>query len=624
MNRASNKNLCNNSKSWKDLGQASELTQSIITHVYVIMSRRENIENCNTSSYVQTIDVCTSSNRYISDLFSRIVKGVCNKKNIKLMIDITNHTSTCLTHFTSKQTSITTDKDLLLKSLKSLLSCNYVLLHYFLKRYMTSEPNESKTVLKTLFKGNSGLFFIKQSLPCDNKILTFQLLDILSTLSTTSEVLPRGVVRDTSWEVLFSSKLETSSSLTNEHLLGHCSILYQLPFAFVETILWQLNTRPPQKFEEPIHRFSLVTLLRNCTNKSQSFQDCALLRFNLLLHWGLLGGTGYQLCQDIGELVSTLNLMLSQFLNKSVKTRAAKKRLVNHDNLSCNSISPLPGCLTIQSFCVLYDLIICMVITSFSISQPHASNNEDTMLGHRKSLNVEHDTGPYRELQGFLNQFTTLIGIFKQFVTLLSSNSLTVTIQCCFHMLKYCNFQIHNCLKWRASQPFNASNVDFASLHYLHPLLESMIHNCAECIKSFCEMMRNHTHINNEDESDSESTDNDVTDFFCHSTMFKKMTTLDNGCDKLMSQLNSIKKVHNLLPSALECLTSDDQPSQISQKLDILRSSDIITSNECVNISHHDLIESDNDSFGVIGEWVEEGNEKIEEEIVALDLEIAV
>ena len=130
------KNLCNNSKYWKDLGQASELTQSIITHVYVIMSRRENIENCNTSSYVQTIDVCTSSNRYISDLFSRIVKGVCNKKNIKLMIDITNHTSTCLTHFTSKQTSITTDKDLLLKSLKSLLSCNYVLLHYFLKRYL--------------------------------------------------------------------------------------------------------------------------------------------------------------------------------------------------------------------------------------------------------------------------------------------------------------------------------------------------------------------------------------------------------------------------------------------------------------------------------------------------------
>ena len=158
----------------------------------------------------------------------------------------------------------------------------------------------------------------------------------------------------------------------------------------------------------------------------------------------------------------------------------------------------------------------------------------------------------------------------------------------------------------------------------MHPLLESMTHNCAECIKSFCEMMRNHTHIKNEDESDSESTDNDVTDFFCHSTMFKKMTTLDNGCDKLMSQLNSIKKIHNLLPSALECLASDDQPSQISQKLDILRSSDIITSNECVNISHHDLIESDNDSFGVIGEWVEEGNEKIEEEIVALDLEIAV
>ena len=78
---------------------------------------------------------------------------------------------------------------------------------------------------------------------------------------------------------------------------------------------------------------------------------------------------------------------------------------------------------------VLYDLITCMVIISLSIFQPHASNIEDTMIGHRK---------PFK--QGLLNKFTTLIGIFKQFVTLLLSNLLTITDYCYFHLLKYCNF----------------------------------------------------------------------------------------------------------------------------------------------------------------------------------------
>jgi len=302
--------------------------------------------------------------------------------------------------------------------------------------------------------------FLRQLKHCEDATISCHIIDLISVLFLHTEC-PQGE------DITFADILRSVYNLSID------ASEVNLPYTFfkVNDLLTTAIGKGESETEWPSlvnEAFSLFIRSSNSLLKTKDSLTGAFVH-HLLAHWSALILKGTSQFQFLTEMVGALFTSI-QRSKQCISPSSGKKN--TYPGLNEKTHNPL------------FELLLHMVNTSFSLSKPHSIKKK----GYPEVFQTD---GPYGEVLWPLELYSKLLSMF-QFNHMHFPRRLSYTIfKNSLLMAKLSDYQIRKCVQWRNSQQVcNSTKSDSASAEYLQPVVDSIASHCIRGIFTLCNTMK--------------------------------------------------------------------------------------------------------------------------------------
>ena len=406
---------------------------------------------------------------------------------------------------------------------------------------------------------------------CENAVHACQMIDIISVLSSEATVKCSPAARELSWsllEIVYTTNPDIGP-LSRWSRGMRFRALSSLPHSFSQVM------RNHFQYKNGLIG-PLTALNKTAIDSSRLFMNCAVLRQSILAHWGQLVIDGYETYEDLSKLLEHLVIFLNNISperkggrNNIRFTQSRKPCVGGKGTGKAKSVfSTLPG-LTITSFPAFFEIIMHLVIASFTICAPSNSKNvvcqTKVSVESQTSTEANQPTKPYRNIQSLSTLFGRMVEMFVSKNRLFPRRVFRMVMKGCMIMMKACEYQLVCCVDWRNKQPLVKTRerkkgvIDFASVGLLKPLIDNLASNCVGATLGLCKSIQDHVQNNLKGDnvehtptSDQSENGSLISENWANSTTQKTVTNLILRSEKLLDVLYSISSAHSLSPPNIE------------------------------------------------------------------------
>ena len=428
---------------------------------------------------------------------------------------------------------------------------------------------------------------LQQLEKCEDASISCFIIDLISILVISKES-SRGAMADITWKSIHSVYHISSSSVTH------------LPY-----MLFEIN-----------HIISELTKNEHCdadkvTIVKDAFSQLLRLSSTLLKTKDLHATTFYHIVLAHYSSLLMERVSQSQCLNEIYAALEAIIAFASEGPQN-SPWKSLPG-LNEKNLPSVFELLLHMNAVSFSLAKPFSSKK------HRP-LNADKKQGPYCEIIWPIEMFGKLLLLFKTNHHSFSQRVFFNVVKHSLLMIKLCDYHLHYCVDWRNSQHVSlvaTGSNDYAAAEMLQPLIDCIASACIRDITSFC-----HTTKNELSDSNYKNTKSiaglifriqgikETLQNICQSQSLtfpqkfapsdvasnKRGIVDDSATERKRRRTYSPQKSYNSRLSVLEQL-----PTQAPERSYVVKSSS--ESEDSGMSDDNPFADSDDDSFGAVGDW---------------------
>ena len=427
---------------------------------------------------------------------------------------------------------------------------------------------------------------LQQFEKCEDASFSCYIIDLLSILVVTSIESSQSSMADITWKALHSVYHSSSSNVAH------------LPFMLIEInlIIAEL-TKSEQCDAERVtvvkYAFSHLLRLSSTLMESKDFHAKAFYH-SLLAHFSslLIGFVSQSQC--LSDIYAALEATIAFAVEGGPKRSPSKS---------------LPG-LNEKNLPSIFELLLCMNALSLSLAKPCSSKK------HRP-LNADKTQGPYCEIMWPIKLFGKLLMLFKAHHRSFARRVFLNVVKISLFMIKLCDYQLQYCVDWRSSQTGSLAGMgsqDYAAAQLLQPLIDCVGSACVCDITSFCRTMKREL-----SESNYKNTKSiagliyrcqgikETLQIVCQSQRLripKKIDTSGALSDEKEDFVDTEpdKKRRRTLSPQKSSANSRSPPSR-----SVLEQLQPSSDSEESNMSEgNSFANSDDDSFGAVGDWAAE------------------
>lgn len=326
-----------------------------------------------------------------------------------------------------------------------------------MQRCATTKNAVDNNALPNVTNVNTSVVKLKEGLlqqleTCDDASISCYIMDLISIL-VIREDSTRGAMADITWKNMHTVYHNSSSSVT--HLPYMMFEIHHIISDVTENEHCDADRAAVVK-----DTFSRLLRFSNTLLKTKDLHAKAFYH-NLLSHYSSLLIENVSQSQCLTEVFAALEGTFV-FLNQS---------------------KSLPG-LNEKNFPAVFELLMQMTTVSFSLAKPYSSKKD-------RPLNADKKLGPYCEIMWPIEMFGKLL-----FLVQTGSFPLRVVINVVKHsllMIKLCEYQLQYCVDWRNSQNvpmITTGSQDYAAVGMLQPLIDKIASVCISDVTSLCRMTR--------------------------------------------------------------------------------------------------------------------------------------
>jgi len=465
-------------------------------------------------------------------------------------------------------------------------------LDILMQRCATTKNAVDNNVVATVTNVNTAVVKLKEGLlqqleTCDDASISCYIMDLISIL-VVSEDSTCGAMADITWKNIHTVYHISSSSVTH------------LPYMMFE--IHHILSDVTKSEHCDVERVTVVNdtfshLLRfsNTLLKTKDLHAKAFYH-NLLTHYSSLLIENVSQSQCLTEIFTALE-----------GTAAFSSQLKS-----------LPG-LNEKNFPAVFELLIHMTTVSFSLAKPYSSKK------HRP-LNAEKKLGPYCEIIWPIEMFGKLL--FLVHAHPFSRRVIFNVVKHSLLMIKLCEYQLQYCVDWRNSQNVSlvtTGSQDNAAVEMLQPLIDKIASVCTSDVMSLCRTIRKEL-----SESNFKNTKSiaglifrvqgikETLKSICQSqslTLPQRTTSPDAAAsnkrgiaddsahDKKRRRSSLFQQRSNNSRPSFSTSVLEQLPTAASERPHTMKHFSESESEDS-DISNNDsFADSDDDSFGVIGDW---------------------
>jgi hypothetical protein len=293
---------------------------------------------------------------------------------------------------------------------------------------------------------------VQQLEKCDDASISCYIMDLISILVIHNKS-SRGTMADITWKSIHSVYHISSSNVTH------------LPYLMFE--INRIISEVTKNEHCDTERVAVVkdtfsnllklssTLLETKVAHAKSFYH------NLLAHYSSLLIERVSQSQCLTEIYIALEATIA-FSNEGPR---------------------LPG-LNEKNIPSVFELLLHLNALSFSLAKPFSSKKD-------RPLNIDKTQGPYCEIIWPIEMFGKLLLLYKANQHSFAQRVHFNVVKHALLMIKLCDYQLRYCVDWRSSQ--NVSLVgshDYAAAEMLQPLIDCIVSACIGDITSFCRTIK--------------------------------------------------------------------------------------------------------------------------------------
>lgn len=462
-------------------------------------------------------------------------------------------------------------------------------LDILMQKCATTKNAVDNNVVPTVPNVNTAVVKLKEGLlqqlkTCDDASISCYVMDLISIL-VVSEDSTCGAMADITWKNIHTVYHISSSSVTH------------LPYMMFEIhhIISDVTENEHCDAERAAvvkDTFSRLLRFSNTLSKTKDLHAKAFYH-NLLAHYSSLLIENVSQSQCLTEIFAALEGTIA---------------------LS-NQSKSLPG-LNEKNFPAVFELLMHMTTVSFSLAKPYSSKKHCP-------LNADKQLGPYCEIMWPIEMFGKLL--FLAQTRSFPRRVLFNVVKHSLLMIKLCEYQLQYCVDWRNSQKVSmvtTGSQDYAAVGMLQPLIDKIASVCTNDATSFCRTIRKELSASNFKNTKSiaelifriqgiEETLKSI----CQSqsltlpqrtassdavTSNKRGIADDPAHDKKRRRSLFQQKSNNSRPSFSTSIL-EQLPTEASERPHMLKH--FSESEDSGSSSNDSFAESDDDSFGAIGDW---------------------